>query len=138
MTLLRPGTGDVPRPVPGPLSRPWWDGCSLGVLRFQRCEDCGAATHTPALLCASCASRRLGWIESSGRGEIYSWTCVWRPVTPTMEVPYVPLIVTMEEGWWMLANLVGCEHDEVAIGLPVEVEFHRFDDGFVLPYFHLA
>jgi uncharacterized OB-fold protein len=48
----------------------------------------------------------------------------------------VPLIVTMEEGWWMLANLVGCEADSVAIGLAVEVEFHALDDGFVLPYFH--
>lgn len=137
MTMLRAGTGDIPRPVPGPISLPWWEGCAAGVLRYQRCGECGAATHTPALLCAACASRDLHWIDSSGRGEIYSWTCVWRPVTPSMEVPYVPLIVTMEEGWWMLANLVGCEHDAVAVGLPVEVEFHRFDDGFVLPYFHL-
>lgn len=138
MTLLVPGTGDIPRPEPGPISAPWWDGCREGVVRFQRCADCGAATHTPAVLCAGCASRSLHWVDSSGRGEIYSWTRVWRPVTPSFEVPYVPLVVTMEEGWWMLANLVGCEHDVVAIGLAVEVEFHRFDDGFVLPYFHLV
>lgn len=138
MTLLVPQTGDIPRPVPSPVSAPYWEGCRDGVLRFQRCRDCDAATHTPALLCAACASRELDWVDSSGRGEIYSWTRVWRPVTPAFEVPYVPLVVAMDEGWWMLANLVGCEHDAVAIGQRVEVEFHVFEDGFALPYFRLA
>ena len=138
MSVLTPQIGDIPRPVPGPVSAPYWDGCRAHVLRFQRCGSCRAATHTPSMLCANCASRDLAWVDSSGRGEIYSWTRVWRPVTPAFEVPYVPLIVTMEEGWWMLANLVGCEPDDVAVGRPVEVEFHTFDDGFTLPYFHLV
>lgn len=137
MTLLGAQIGDIPRPVPGPVSAPYWDGCREGRLLFQRCRECTAPTHTPAMLCSVCSSRELVWEQSSGRGVIYSWTRVWRPVTPAFEVPYVPLVVTMEEGWWMLANLVGCEHDAVAVGLPVEVEFHTFDDGFALPYFHL-
>lgn len=138
MTLLVAQTGDIPRPVPGPISEPYWSGCREGVLRFQRCRQCAAATHTPAVLCAGCASRDLEWVDSAGHGEIYSWTRVWRPATPAFVTPYVPLIVTMEEGWWMLANLIGCEDDAVAIGLPVEVEFHTLDDGFVLPYFRLS
>jgi uncharacterized protein len=138
MTLLVPQSGDIPRPVPGPISEPYWAGCRAGVLRYQRCRDCGSATHTPAVLCAGCASRDLEWVDSAGRGEIYSWTRVWRPATPAFVTPYVPLIVTMEEGWQVLANLVGCDDADVAVGLPVEVEFHALEDGFALPYFHLA
>ena len=35
----------------------------------------------------------------------------------------------------MLSNLIGCEHDEVHVGLPVEVVFHALADGSTLPYF---
>jgi len=135
MTILRPQTGAIPLPIPGPISRPYWDGCRNGVLRFQRCFDCGSATHTPAQLCASCVSTNLEWADSCGRGEIYSFTVVWRPATPEFEIPYVPVIVTMEEGWWILANLIGCEHDAAEIGQKVEVEFHAVTGGTVLPYF---
>jgi uncharacterized OB-fold protein len=46
----------------------------------------------------------------------------------------------MEEGWFILSNLVGCEDDAVAIGLRVEVVFHSSggDDDIVLPYFQLV
>ncbi len=54
---------------------------------------------------------------------------MWRPVTPAFEVPYVPVIVDMEEGWRMLADLVGCEHDAVHVGMPVEVEFFAHSRG---------
>lgn len=138
MTMLRPQTGPIPVPHPSPISEPYWEGCRRGVLRFQRCQQCGEATHTPALLCSGCAGTDLVWTDSSGRGEIYSWTRVWRPATPAFEVPYVPVIVTMEEGWWMLANLIGCDDSEVAIGRAVEVEFHPLAEGFVLPYFRLT
>ncbi len=136
MTMLRPQAGDIPLPHPGSVSAPYWEGCAVGELRFQRCTRCGGATHTPAIMCAHCTATDLTWEVSSGLGEVYSWTTVWRPSTPAFEVPYVPLIVAMEEGWHMLADLVGCEHDEVRIGLPVAVEFFPHPGGITLPYFH--
>jgi len=135
MTWLRPQEGDIPLPVPGPVTRPYWDGCAAGELRVQRCADCGGHTHTPAIVCSHCTGSRLEWVVSSGRGEVYSWSCVWRPQTPAFEVPYVPLIVTMEEGWWMLADLVEAEHDSVEVGMPVEVTFHDHPGRITLPYF---
>lgn len=139
MNPLAPQHGEIPLPVPGPLTETYWQGCREGVLRYQSCDDCGAPTHTPALLCANCASRALRWRESSGRGEIYSWTTVWRPVTPAFVTPYVPIIVAMDEGWWMLSNLIGCESDEVQIGARVRVVFHQAggEHDIWLPYFAL-
>jgi uncharacterized OB-fold protein len=92
----------------------------------------------PAILCAGCSSQNLVWEQSCGRGNVYSWTTIWRPATPAFTVPYVAVIVEMEEGWQMLANLVDCEHDAVEVGLPVEVTFHPLDDEVTLPYFRPA
>jgi hypothetical protein len=107
---------------------------------FQRCATCGGATHTPAFVCAHCRSRDLSWEASAGRGAIYSWTTVWRPQTPQFTVPYVPIIVDVDEGFQVLSNLIGCEHDAVAVDVRVQVEFHaihdgQINDGPVLAYF---
>ncbi len=77
----------------------------------------------------------MTWEPSSGDGQLYSWTTVFRPQTPEFSVPYAPVIVDVEEGWQMLSCLVGCDHEAAAIGLPVEVEFHTTDGGVTLPYF---
>jgi uncharacterized OB-fold protein len=138
MTWLEPQSGQITSPYPGVLSQPYWDACRRGELTFQRCADCGGATHTPAVVCAHCTSTALSWEVSSGRGTVYSWTTVWRAVTPAFVAPYVVVIVDVEEGWQMLANLIDCEHDAVQVGLPVTVTFHPLPDGAVLPYFRPA
>jgi uncharacterized OB-fold protein len=134
VTLLVPQADGIPLPTPSELSRPYWEGCAAGELRFQRCGRCGGATHTPAVVCAHCTSRALTWEVSSGQGEVYSWTVVWRPQTSAFTVPYAPVIVAMEEGWFLLSNLIGCDHTEVAVGLAVQVELHPVGDGVHLPY----
>jgi hypothetical protein len=135
MTVLGPQTGAIPPPTPSVLSQPFWDACARGELLFQRCDECGHATHTPAFLCSNCASQSLRWERSSGRGTIYSWTAVWRPQVPAFEVPYVAVVVDVEEGWQMLSNVIGCTVDDVEVGMRVEVEFHPIPGGFTLPYF---
>lgn len=134
MTLLVPQPEGIPTPTPSEMSRPFWEGCARGELRFQRCGDCGAATHTPAVICSNCCSANLSWEASSGRGTIYSWTVVWRPQTPAFVVPYAPAIVAVAEGWHLLTNIIGCEHDAVAVDQPVQIEFHPVGGGIHLPY----
>lgn len=135
MTLLKPQTGAIPTPYPSLVSQPYWDGAARGELMFQRCGDCNGITHTPAMVCAHCSSRNLTWERSAGTGTVYSWTTVWRPQTPEFEVPYVAVIVEMDEGWHILSNIIGVEHDAVSIGMPVAVEFHPVHGGITLPYF---
>lgn len=135
MSQLTPQTGAIPAPNASPLSAPFWDGCTAGELRFQRCGDCGLATHTPAYLCSHCTSTDLRWEVSAGTGTVYSWTTVWRPQIPAFVAPYVALIVDLDEGWSMISNLVGCPADAVEIGMRVAVEFHAVEGGATLPYF---
>jgi uncharacterized OB-fold protein len=128
-------SAQIPLPQPTELSRPHWDGCREGVLRVQRCDDCGEFVFIPKPVCGGCLGTNLSWVESSGRGTLYSYTVVHRPQQPTFEVPYTVAIVELEEGWHMLSNLIGVEPEAVTIGMPVEVTFERMSDEITLPYF---
>jgi uncharacterized OB-fold protein len=135
MTLLVPQTGAIPQPNPTVTSKVFWDGCARDQLLVQRCEDCHGTTHTPALICSHCCSRALRWEQSTGSGVVISWTTVWRPQTQEFVVPYSPVVVELSEGWQMLSNITGCEHDAVYIGMPVEVWFHPLSESVKIPYF---
>lgn len=132
---LSPQPATIPPPHPSPISAPYWEGAKRGELLFQRCGSCARAEFDAALLCRRCGSRDLTWERSAGTGTVYSWTTVWRPQQPSFVVPYAPAIVDMDEGFQVLANLVGCDVADLAVGMRVAVEFHPIADGFVLPYF---
>jgi uncharacterized OB-fold protein len=125
----------IPLPRPTALSRPHWEGCREGVLHVQHCAACGAYVFIPQPACTACQSAALEWVESSGRGTVYSYTTVWRPPRPEFEVPYVVAIVELEEGWHMLSNLLDCRPEAARVGLPVEVVFRRMSEEISLPFF---
>ena len=125
----------IPLPRPTELSRPHWDGCRAGVLRVQRCRECQTYVFIPEPFCTECQSEELEWVESSGRGTLYSMTTVYRPQRPEFEIPYTVAIVELQEGWYMLTNLVGCPPEEMRVGMQLEVTFRRMSDEVTLPLF---
>ncbi len=125
----------IPLPRPTELSRPHWDGCRAGVLRFQRCRDCSAAVFIPQPVCTGCFGDQLEWVTSSGLGTVYSYTVVHRPQRPVFAVPYIVVIAELAEGWYMLSNLVDCDPAEVCVGMPIEVTFREMSEEITLPYF---
>jgi len=131
---LQPQTGPLPH-ANSHLSVPFWQGCQSGELRYQRCAACGLANFPPTEHCRQCLSAELGWTNSGGVGEIYSWTVVYRPVTPEFEPPYAPAIITLDEGYQMLTNVVGVAPGDLAIGMRVQVHFHVVGPDLTLPYF---
>lgn len=133
--ILEPQHGDLPRPAAGPITAPFWHGCAKGELLFQRCENCGEANFPPGEHCRFCLSAQLAWRQSQGRGEVYSFTIVYRAVTPSFRAPYAPAIVTLAEGYQMLTNIVDLRPDQLRIGLPVAVRFHQVNSELWLPYF---
>jgi uncharacterized OB-fold protein len=132
--VLRPQTGSVPH-ASSHVSEPFWGGCRAEELRYQRCRGCGESNFPPTEHCRYCLSADLAWLASSGVGEIYSWTVVYRPVTADFEPPYAPAIVTLDEGYQMLTNIVGVPPEELAVGMPVQVQFHTVGADLTLPYF---
>jgi uncharacterized OB-fold protein len=135
--MLVPQSEGIPLPRPTMLSRPFWDGCAAGRLLYQRCARCHIAVFNPAPLCPSCRSRELAWHESKGAGAIYSWTIAHRPMTPSYQAPYAPIIVDLDEGYQMVSNLIDCSVDALTVGLRVRVVFHAVG-AMTLPYFRPA
>ncbi|MDT5113830.1 MAG: hypothetical protein QOE20_5720 [Mycobacterium sp.] len=125
----------VPHATPGPLTAPFWQGCAEQTLLFQRCATCSAADFPPAEHCRQCLSFDVGWEASVGRGVVYSWTVVYRAATPVFETPYAPAIVTLDEGYQLLTNIIGANIDELRVGLSVQVDFREVSDELWLPYF---
>jgi uncharacterized protein len=131
---LRPQTGPLPH-ASSQVSFPFWQGCRSGELRYQRCEACGLSNFPPTEHCRQCLSAELRWKRSGGVGEVYSWTVVHRPVTAEFEPPYAPAIITLDEGYQMLTNIVGVAPDDLSIGMRVQVQFHAVGPDVTLPYF---
>jgi uncharacterized OB-fold protein len=66
---------------------------------------------------------------------VYSWTVVWRPMTPAFTVPYAPAIVRLDEGFDMVTAIVDCAPDAIHDGQRVHIQFHAVDDVITLPFF---
>jgi uncharacterized OB-fold protein len=125
----------IPLPQPTALSRPHWDACREGKLLVQRCTQCDTYVFIPQPCCTNCQSAALAWVESSGRGKVYSFSVVQRAPRPQFDVPYAVAIIELEEGWYMLSNVLECPMEQVAVNLPVQVAFRKMTEEITLPYF---
>lgn len=126
-----------PLPVVDGDSREYWEGCRQHKLLIQQCEDCQKYIFYPRNLCPHCHSDRIKWVESSGRGKVYSYTINRRPAFPSFaeETPYVVALIELEEGVRMISNIINCDIDQVKIDMPVEVVFEKATEEITLPKF---
>jgi uncharacterized OB-fold protein len=130
-------TSTRPKPRIDEESKEFWEACEQGELYVQECGDCGLLRHYPRALCPECFSREVRWRKCSGKGTIYTFTVVHQNQAPAFrdKVPYVLAYVELEEGVRLLTNIVGCDPEDVEIGMAVEVQFEEIGDGFALPMF---
>ncbi len=126
-----------PLPVIDTVSKGFWDLANRGRLSVQRCEACGHAHYPGAPVCPRCLSKAQSWQPVSGRGELLSWVRFHRAYWEgfAAELPYVVILVRLEEGPLMVSNLVGAAAEEVPIGAPMEVVFERATEAINLPKF---
>lgn len=115
-------------------TRPFWDGCRDGKLRYQTCADCGAVQRIPRSVCTHCHGLRLDWNESAGLGTVLSHTTVHRAPTPAFktETPYVIALVDLDEGFRLMVNTRGGANPPLAIGQRVRIGFEPRGD-YLLP-----
>jgi uncharacterized OB-fold protein len=130
----------LPRPQPNGDSLPYWNAARERRLLIRKCNACGVKHFMPRHLCPHCWSDQLEWVQSQGRGSIYSFSIVHRAPTPTFAVktPYVIALVDLDEGPRMFANVVGHDALDVAIGDRVSVTFEDRGDGTLMPQFTRA
>ena len=128
---------EKPLPRPSEDSAPYWEAARGGELRMQRCGGCGHVRFPPALLCARCLSEEAEWIRLSGRGTVFSWIIVHQSQYPAFnaDTPYNVAIVELAEGPRLHTHIIDCPNDQLRIGMPVEVVFHKINDEVALPKF---
>lgn len=135
-------SGEHTKPLPAMqgLSKEFYDWCKRGELRFQRCSRCGEWRHVPREMCAACGSFDWEWAKSTGRGTVFTWTVVERPMHPAFAdaLPYAPVVVEMTEGVRLLSRVVDCTPADLEIGMTVEVVFDAVTEDVSLPKFRRA
>lgn len=131
--------GDYTKPLPHPneVSQPFWDAAKRHELQIQRCNACETHIFYPREACSECLAADLVWIPVSGKGTLYSYTIAQAPTHPAFadDVPYVIAIVELEEGPHITTNLVGCQSDQVTIGMPVVASFEDVNAEMTLVKF---
>jgi uncharacterized OB-fold protein len=112
---------------------PFFAAAAAGTLLIRRCTGCDQHFGPEATLCPDCLTEQLEWVEASGRGTLFSFGVMHQP-SPGFEVPYNIAVVELEEGPRLYSSVVGCRNEDLAVGMPLEVEF----DAEHLPRFHPA
>jgi hypothetical protein len=91
-------------------------------------------------VCAGCQSTDADWNPLSGRGEVYTYTIVHRPIAAGQPLPTVIAVIALEGsgGLRMISNLVDSDPDGVSIGAPVELVWEDMGPDLSIPRFRLV
>ena len=152
---FRPGTGKgaaaaapeaeapaqkPPRPRPGTTHDNlfFFEGAQERRLLIQRCTACGALRHPPQPRCDKCGSYDWDTVEASGRGIVYSFVINHYPQVPAFDYPLPIGLIELEEGTRLVAQIVECPIEAIAVGMPVEVTWLDDDPDQILPAFRPA
>lgn len=122
-----------------PDSKPYWDGCRQGELRYQICESCNEVVFHARAACPYCLSDTLRWAQSAGKGAIYSFAIQQLPVDRLHpgKVPLTLGIVQLDEGFHMFTEIDSTDPKVLKIGARVTVYFDQVAPDLVLPKFRL-
>jgi uncharacterized OB-fold protein len=79
----------------------------------------------------------MAWQRVGGRGVVWSFTICHPPVLPAFAgaVPYNAVVVRLEEGVFLVSNLIDCANDDIKVGMDVEAVLVRVDDELTIPQF---
>jgi uncharacterized OB-fold protein len=119
------------------ITLPFWQAAAEHRLVVQRCAECGRTRLPPAPVCPACRSESADWKPVSGRGEVYTFTIVHRPIAAGQQLPFVIAVIALEDagGVRMISNLVGVAPEQVAIGMPVELVWEDMSAELAIPRF---
>lgn len=136
-------TAKIDRPIPRENvfvnTEPFWKRVQEGKLMLQYCTETKKFQHFPRPVSIYTGRRTLEWREVSGKGVIYACTVVRIP-GPGLEgrLPLCVATVELDEGVRMIANILNCAPEDMAIGKRVKLAWDRLSDERNYPAFVLA
>ena len=126
--MVQLATDGRPLPTPTPVTKPFFEAALDGRLSLQCCPRDGVFYY-PRTRCPRCLGDDWSWETLSGRGTVYAFTVdrVGHDPALASQVPFAVALVELEEGTRVVGNVVGCEVDDVRVGLEVEACFETID-----------
>jgi uncharacterized OB-fold protein len=89
-----------------------------GKLMGLKCNQCGAITCPPRMSCIGCSGLDLDVVQLSGQGRIVTFTtCYIAPQGRENELPYTIVMVELDEGPWIMGNLIDMEPDKISMDI---------------------
>lgn len=89
-----------------------------GKLLGLKCGSCGNITVPPKMACQDCAGVDLDIIELKKEGKIVTFTLVnVAPEGRENEVPYIIALVKLDEGPWIMGNLIDIDPAKATMDL---------------------
>ncbi|KJS20661.1 MAG: hypothetical protein VR78_01105 [Hoeflea sp. BRH_c9] len=118
----------------GPEAR-YRDFLSEGRFMIQRSASTGKHVFYPRTMAPGTGQTDLEWVEASGRGTVYSFSTVRRSASEGGD--HNIAIVELAEGPRTMTRVIGCEPDEVFIGMEVSARIDE-QDGEPIVFFVAA
>ena len=114
------------------ISAPFVAGLDEGEVRYQACDDCGAAQTLPRYACRKCGGTRLAWKVAKGDATVFATTVVNRAPSDEFRplAPYTLALVDLAEGPRLMAHA----EPGVKIGDAVTATFFRHGDRTLLRF----
>ena len=113
----------IPAPQPNVENQRFFDAAAEGKLLIGQCDACGQPHYYPRARCPFCLAETR-WVESSGKGAIYSLSTMRRG-----PAPFTLAYVTLDEGPAVLTNIATDDPDSLHIGQRVRVQFTPTEGG---------
>jgi len=109
----------------------YWDGLKKRELKAQKCNKCGEVFFPPRARCPKCLSKELGWVELSGKGELYSWSEIHVPPL-AFEETYVLGIIDLEERVGRIITRIDAKPEELKIGMKMKINYVDVEENLTV------
>ncbi len=118
-------TYNKPLPRLSAANQPFLDAAREGRLVVQKCQSCGKARFPAASICSNCLSPDAEWIDTSGKGTVWSFCFFHRQYFKGFEaeIPYNVVLVQLDEGPRLYSNLLGVANEDIRAGMRVRAHF---------------
>lgn len=126
-------------PPTSPAGAPFWEASRERRLVLPWCDGCARPHWYPREVCPHCLAPDVSWRPSDGRGTIYAASVMPKPAMPMMAslVPYVVVLVDLDDGVRVMSNVIGCEPRAASVGRRVRAAWEPLEDGRHLLVFEL-
>ncbi len=130
MTERKPEMAQRPAPRVTPQTAAYWKAAHIGELLLGACAECGKLCHPPQSVCPFCWSSNVATRSASGRGRLNAFTLVYQSAVPAFRerLPYAIAYVELDEGLYMLSNLINCDPDKITVGMALKAVFEPLNE----------